>query len=700
MHIGKASMRLNARPRLDPNLKMMHWTSGLSRFLLISVTFLLAMAFGGCGKLDSGVSYDRGDRTSGMHLGLLREAADYAGGSGVVVRGGKLVYQWGELNRLYDLKSTTKSIGSAALGLAIQDGLIKIEDKVIDHYPDIRAHAIGTHATDWVKEISFFHLSTHTAGFEKPGGYVPLLFQPGTKWAYSDSGPNWIADCLTYLYRRDLQELLFERVFTPLGISSSDLTWRENRYREHYLQEVPRREFGSGVSANVKAMARFGELYLNGGNWQGTQILPREFVQEVGRTSEFIKELPVGNDSTQGYSGASGHYGLLWWNNSDGSLEGVPRDAYWARGLYDSIILVIPSLDIIVARAGDSLKDTPRFGGHRVLEPFFNKIAASVNFAAPVPNSELIVSAVWGDRSEIVCQAEGSDNWPITWADDGHLYASYGDGFGFEPKVPKKLSMGFARIEGVPPRPKGINIRSETGETFGDGPMGEKASGLLMIDGRLWMAVRNIKKSGEQAQLWWSSDNAKSWQSGDMLPGDFGCPTFLNFGKNYQGARDDYVYIYSQRGPSAYEPYDGVVLARVPKDRLGSVAEFEYFKKMDAGGSAVWTKNPQEMGPILEYKKACFRLDVVYNAAIERYLLLMAYNFESGWGIYEAKEPWGPWSTVYHTEKWDVPGTHSYRIPAKWIAADGKSMHLVFSGLKKDGYDAFCTRKLTLRTLP
>jgi CubicO group peptidase (beta-lactamase class C family) len=697
--LGQTSMRLKARLHSDRDLAMTRWALGMKRFLLASVAFLLSTATGGCGKSDTGIVYESGEQTSGMHLGLLHEAAGYAGGSGVVVRGGKLVYQWGDPDRLYDLKSTTKSIGSAALGLAIQDRLIKMEDKLIDHLPDLDGYAEGDRAADWVKEISFFHLSTHTAGFEKPGGYVPLLFRPGTKWGYSDSGPNWVADALTYLYRRDLQELLFERVFTPLGISTSDLTWRENRYREKRLHGIPRREFGSGVSANVKAMARFGELYLNKGSWQGQQILPRDFVASVGRTPTRIEKLPVQDPAVE-HAGASGRYGILWWNNSDGSLKGVPKDAFWAWGLYESIILVIPSLDIVAARAGDTILDREKLGRYRVLEPFFKRIAASVNFGAPAPNSQLIASVVWGDRTEIACQAEDSDNWPITWADDGHLYASYGDGFGFEPKVPKNLSMGFARIEGDPPRLKGANIRSESGETYGNGPRGMKASGLLMIDGKLWMAVRNIKDSGEQAQLWWSSDYAKSWQRGDLLPHDFGCPTFLNYGKSYEGARDDYVYIYSQRGPSAYEPYDGVVLARVSKDRIGSVSEFEYFQKMDAGGHPVWIKTPEKIGPILEHKGGCFRLDVVYNPGVERYLLLMAYNFESGWGLYEAKDPWGPWSTVYHTEKWDLPGIHSYRLPPKWIAADGKSMYLLFSGLKRNGFDAFCTRKLTLKTIP
>ena len=52
-------------------------------------------------------------------------------------------------------------------------------------------------------------------------------------------------------------------------------------------------------------------------------------------------------------AGASSHYGLLWWNNNDGKIDGVPRDAFWSWGLKESFIIVIPSLDLVAVRAGD-----------------------------------------------------------------------------------------------------------------------------------------------------------------------------------------------------------------------------------------------------------------------------------------------------------------------------------------------------------
>jgi hypothetical protein len=68
-------------------------------------------------------------------------------------------------------------------------------------------------------------------------------------------------------------------------------------------------------------------------------------------------------------------------------------------------------------------------------------------------------------------------------------------------------------------------------------------------------------------------------------------------------------------------------------------------------------------------------------------------RFEGGFGIYDAPAPWGPWTTAFFTEKWDVGPGESASFPTKWMSADGKALHLVFSG---DDY--FAVRKATLRT--
>jgi len=201
-----------------------------------------------------------------MDESVLRRARDYAltgGGSGCITRHGKLVMQWGDQGKRYDLKSTTKSIGVTAVALALKDGKFgSLNDAAGKYHPDFGVPPESNARTGWPDKITLFHLATQTAGFDKKGGYTELMFAPGTKWSYSDGGPNWLAECVTLVYGRDIQELMFDRVFGPLGITSSDLTWRTNAYRDKQINGVMRREFGSGIHANVGAMARIGYLYL------------------------------------------------------------------------------------------------------------------------------------------------------------------------------------------------------------------------------------------------------------------------------------------------------------------------------------------------------------------------------------------------------------------------------------------------------
>lgn len=313
--------------------------------------------------------------------------------------------------------------------------------------------------------------------------------------------------------------------------------------------------------------------------------------------------------------------------------------------------------------------------------------------------SSVIRGVTFAPVSTIVRKAVASDNWPITWADDNHLYAAYGDGRGFEPGTERKLSLGFARVAGSASDFRGVNIRSETGEREGDGKQGPKASGMLMVDSVLYMWVRNMNN----AQLVSSHDHGKTWTWDFRLETSFGCPTFLNFGKNYEGARDEYVYIYSMDGSSCYESYDHLVMARVRKNRIRDRNAYEFLERLDERGQPVWTSDIRSRGPIFTYRGHCQRTDVVYHPGINRYLLALGAGFNGKWGIFDAPEPWGPWTTAFYTHDWGLGETHSYRLPSKWIDTDGEIMYVVFSGRTHQNtvYDAFSVRKLILeRSIP
>lgn len=321
---------------------------------------------------------------------------------------------------------------------------------------------------------------------------------------------------------------------------------------------------------------------------------------------------------------------------------------------------------------------------------------------APYPPSSVIKMARWAPANEIKRSAigilkgkryDGSDNWPITWADDGHQYTAYGDGHGFEPYTQEKLGLGFARIEGGPDDFVGHNIRSATGENTGHGPNGKKASGMVMIEGVIYMFVRNAGNS----QLAWSTDYCQTWTWSDWkFEKGWGCPTIVNFGQHYAQARDEYVYLYSPDHDSAYENADRFVMARVPKDRIRERDAYEFYVSPD-GEIPKWSSDIEKCAAVFENPGGCSRSGISYNAGLKRYLWWhqmritggVNSRFEGGFAIYDAPQPWGPWTTVFYTTMWDVgPGDQAF-FPTKWMSNDGRTCHLVFSG-----DDTFAVRRV------
>ena len=138
--------------------------------------------------------------------------------------------------------------------------------------------------------------------------------------------------------------------------------------------------------------------------------------------------------------------------------------------------------------------------------------------------------------------------------------------------------MGLCKVTGDPDDFHGVNLRAPTAERKGGGASGPKVSGMLMVDGVLYMLVRNTGN----AQLAWSNDRGQTWTwSQWKFETSFGYPTFLNYGKNYSGARDAFVYIYSHDSDSAYKRADRMVLARVPTKQIKNQGAYRFFQELD-----------------------------------------------------------------------------------------------------------------------
>jgi hypothetical protein len=357
---------------------------------------------------------------------------------------------------------------------------------------------------------------------------------------------------------------------------------------------------------------------------------------------------------------------------------------------------------------------------HRFIRPFIIFVLVCVGAASvilprvmgaaatpPYPPSQIVSGLAWDSDLVRLGNGRTGDNWPITWADDDLLYTAYGDGAGFS-NTDTRYSLGFATVAGDPPTHSGQDFRSDVDTPVGEGPNGIKASGLLMVDGVLYMFVRNYiaDSSFSNSRLAWSLDHGRTWVWADWYFADtFGCPEFIQFGKNYAGARDAYVYIVSQANDSAYGWSPDIVLARVPKDRVADRSAYEFFAGNDSQAEPLWSTDINQRRPIFTDPNGTQRISMTYNAALQRYFLTSSHQDGSGnvhtpaLGVFDAPEPWGPWTTVYYNDTWSEVPTFHHKFPTKWMSSDGRTMWLVFSGsgsTTSGCYNCFVVRKATL----
>jgi len=620
----------------------------------------------------------------------------------LVIRNDKIVFERYATGHSGTTKHYTASmakalVGGISLAVALSDGRIALDDQAGKY--------VAQWADDPVKsKITIRQLGSHTSGLadaeenglahEKLTGWkgdfwkrlappndpftisrekTPLLFTPGSAFQYSNPGMAMLGHAITAALKnsahRDLRGLLRERVLRPIGVP--DAQWSVGYEQTFNVDGFPLVATWGGGSFTPRATARVGRLMLRKGNWEGAQLIAKSAVEQI--TAD---------------AGTPGNGAIGWWSNNDASSERLPKDAFWGAGAGHQVLLVVPSLRLIAVRNGESLSSATNFDA-ALRKYFFHPLMKAVNHSAaanagsaPYPPSPMIKGITWSPKETIIRRASGSDNWPLTWADDDNLYTAYGDGNGFEPFVPEKLSLGLAKIIGAPPELEGVNVRAPSLEQKGEGNSGKKASGILMVDSVLYLWARNAAN----AQLAWSSDHGTTWTwSTWKFTKSFGCPAFLNFGRNYAGARDHFVYVFSPDADSAYESADRMVLARVPKDQIRHRQSYEFFQRLDAAGQPIWTGDINQRGTVFSDAGKCYRSSISYNAGLRRYLWCQTLpggdaRFRGGFGIYDAPEPWGPWTTVSYTEAWDVGPGESSSFPTKWMSPDGQTLHLVFSG--------------------
>jgi CubicO group peptidase (beta-lactamase class C family) len=262
--------------------------------------------------------------------------------NGLILRSGSIVAEWGDTRKVDMTFSVAKSYLATMAGLAYDAGLIRDLDDFVYEYVDDEGFR-----SEHNRKITWRHLLQQSSEWEgvlwgKPDtadrrrGRDRQLNEPGTFYEYNDVRVNRLALCLLRVWRKPLPQLLNERIMTLIGAST---TWEWHGYHNAWvtinglqMQSVSGGgHWGGGVWASTYDHARFGYLFLRGGEWGGRRIISEEWIQLMTTPSE---QEPT--------------YGFMWWLNPEGKLfPSAPETSYFAIGKGTNIIWVDPEHDIL-----------------------------------------------------------------------------------------------------------------------------------------------------------------------------------------------------------------------------------------------------------------------------------------------------------------------------------------------------------------
>ncbi len=278
-----------------------------------------------------------------MEQHLVSQTWGFALRSILVVRHGYLVYEnyMGVPDRetqRSNIYSCTKSVSSALIGIAIDQGYLHLDD----HLVDIFSHLTIQNLDSRKEAITIEHLLSMTSGlpwdewtypYGNPNNdwdrmttspnwveFVlnrPMDYSPGSQWVYNTGGSHLLSAIIYQTTGLSTQAFAETNLFAPLGIT------------DYYWSRDPQGNVNGGSSLQLRPrdMAKFGFLYLHNGTWDGQQILPASWVA-ASSTSHAIVDSET-------------EYGYQWWVHPT-------IDAYAAHGYLNQHIFVVPNQDMVI----------------------------------------------------------------------------------------------------------------------------------------------------------------------------------------------------------------------------------------------------------------------------------------------------------------------------------------------------------------
>ena len=309
----------------------------------------------------------------GLDGAKIEAAADavgqISGRQGIVfVRDGVVIYEkyWaseyqlaipGQRNVSF---SSGKSWGSAMVGVAVTEGLIRVDDLVSRYHP--------VEKSGFNPEVTIKHLLTMSSGgtlVRKPSTRLPrklgdtrprgaginyiradkpekrapegygTAIAPGSMFYYDGVPADHLADIVANASGMTSHAYITGHLLDRLGVE-------EFAYQPEGIDDNGNIRIGGSIELSVRDMARLGQLWLNKGHWDGGQLVDAQYVQD--------SITPSANNPA---------YGYLWWLNSTLQQPKVPASMYYAAGAFGQYCFVLPEQNMVIATMGFSLESGP-----------------------------------------------------------------------------------------------------------------------------------------------------------------------------------------------------------------------------------------------------------------------------------------------------------------------------------------------------
>jgi len=273
----------------------------------------------------------------------------------VVIRNGYMIWKGDNVDYMHRTWSIGKVFTSTVLGLLIDDGECTLDD-LASNYESILSPLYSG--------VTIRHLATMMSGYDAVGGprwenpvpesgdwsptpYIPdaPLFSPGTEYCYWDEAMMVFGRVLTIIADQDILYFLKDRITDHIGMGSWD--WDI----EGSVNGIPIRLGAGHVWTTARQLARFGHLFLNHGNWNGTQLISTDWVNQAIQ-NHVPTDIPV-----YGNIDGRGVYGYHWWLNgirADGTrlFADAPIGTFYRSGWPRQRMFIIPEWNMVIVRIG------------------------------------------------------------------------------------------------------------------------------------------------------------------------------------------------------------------------------------------------------------------------------------------------------------------------------------------------------------